>query len=388
MSKRERQLNDDEKRLKFGAVGRNDFCAGPPGESPERGARDVAIVYAPEAGDNVAELDLVALPKYNRSRPAEPPKPPEPVDLGRGLRIVKLSEDEAWKIIGACSPRGHFFVPVRQGGQAYSFEWSVPDETWQEPRRYVWDPLEVLQTAIALSRLVLDNGYSTEYAARVFDYENGEQRVVPMIAPSRTYRIRRARDWLTHEEAGQLRELLAAYWAAEERLPGRIRRALWSADFATGLSHLAVMVPVIVVGLEALANTSDEQVTKQFCNRIPEMATAAGFDGMSKRLASWAYAARSRWAHGADIALFPTGREKEEEEERGDTGAAGPHSEAQARTLGKLEIVRDTLRTIVRRSIEDQEFRSVFADDDRLRERFPVRGAITRDDGATEEIEL
>jgi hypothetical protein len=28
-----------------------------------------------------------------------------------------------------------------------------------------------------MSRLILDNGYSTEYAARIFDYDNGEQQV-------------------------------------------------------------------------------------------------------------------------------------------------------------------------------------------------------------------
>jgi hypothetical protein len=380
---------EDEKRLKFGSdFGPTDFCAGPPGRAKENRARDIAIVYAPQAGENGTKLDLIGLPRFDRSRPADPPEPPESVDLGRDLRIVKLDREEAERIISACSPRGHYFVPVRQGGQAYSFEWTVPDEIWQGPRHYAWDPHQIVQSAIALSRLVLDNGYSTDYAARVFDYDNGEQQVVPLVVPSRTYRIRRTRDWLTTEEASELKELLAAYWAIEDELPGRIRRALWSADFATGVSHLSVMVPLIVVGLEALSNTSNEQPTKQFCNRIPEMAAAAGFEGMSKRLANWAYAARSRWAHGEDIALFPTGREQEEEDGRGDASEPGAHSEAQKKTLVKLETVRDSLRAIVRKAIEDETFRAGFTDDAELRRRWPVQGTMTDDDGTTEEIWL
>jgi hypothetical protein len=187
---------------------------------------------------------------------------------------------------------------VRQGGQAYSFEWTVPDEIWQGPRHYAWDPHQIVQSAIALSRLVLDNGYSTDYAARVFDYDNGEQQVVPLVVPSRTYRIRRTRDWLTTEETSELKKLLAAYWAIEDQLPGNIRRALWSANFATGVSHLSVMVPLIVVGLDALANTSNEQPTKQFCNRIPEMATGDRLrwdEQAARELGVWRTLAMGPW---------------------------------------------------------------------------------------------
>ena len=41
----------------------------------------------------------------------------------------------------------------------------------------------LISDALAMSRLILDNGYSTEYAARIFDYSDGEQQVMPPPIP-------------------------------------------------------------------------------------------------------------------------------------------------------------------------------------------------------------
>ncbi len=50
-----------------------------------------------------------------------------------------------------------------------------------------------------MSRLVLDNGYSTEYAVRVFDHANGEQQIFPARVIGSSYRVRKTRDWMTDD---------------------------------------------------------------------------------------------------------------------------------------------------------------------------------------------
>lgn len=42
----------------------------------------------------------------------------KPVDFGRGVRIDRLSEEDAQLVMNACTPRGHYFAPVRQLGSA------------------------------------------------------------------------------------------------------------------------------------------------------------------------------------------------------------------------------------------------------------------------------
>ena len=86
------------------------------------------------------------------------------------------------------------------------------DPTKLEDGHWTWDPDDVIRDAVAMSRLVLDNGYSTEYAARIFDYANGEQQITPTAqATQYAYRLRpQAREWMKVSETDELRELLAA----------------------------------------------------------------------------------------------------------------------------------------------------------------------------------
>jgi hypothetical protein len=80
-----------------------------------------------------------------------------------------------------------------------------------------------------LSRLVRDNGYSTEYAVRLIDYEDGQRCVVyvPYREDKVIYRLRRGREWLDAAEGRELAALLAAYWDCREDLPPRVREAMW-----------------------------------------------------------------------------------------------------------------------------------------------------------------
>ncbi len=120
----------------------------------------------------------------------------EKVELGGGIVIEELDQDLAELVMNACTPRGHYFAPVRQFGQRYSFVKEVSLEEWEE-RHFTWDTDRTLDDALTLSRLVRDNGYSTEYAARLIDYEDGQRCVVyvPYREDKVIYRFRRGREW-------------------------------------------------------------------------------------------------------------------------------------------------------------------------------------------------
>lgn len=158
----------------------------------------------------------------------------DPLDLARGVSITRLDRDESDLVMNACSPRGHFFYPVRQFGQRYSFAREVPLEEYEE-HAYHWDRGDALWDALSLSRLIRDNAYSTQYAARIVDYDDGEQMVVYTLAAEskHVYRLRRDREWLDRAEGGQLAVLLDAYWRAAPDLPARVRRAWWRTEYAT-----------------------------------------------------------------------------------------------------------------------------------------------------------
>ena len=105
---------------------------------------------------------------------------------------------------------GHFFIPVRQFGQRYSFVCEV-DPAIYDDHPFSWDDDHSVFYAMVSSRLVRDNGYSLEYAARIVDYEDGEKQVIPVRTSisTMTYRLRNDRDWMTADQGEELRQLIA-----------------------------------------------------------------------------------------------------------------------------------------------------------------------------------
>lgn len=86
----------------------------------------------------------------------------EVIDLGGAIIIEELDRDTAELVMNACTPRGHYFVPVRQFGQRYSFVKEVLlDEL--ESVALPGTPTAPWTTRSPSSHLVRDNGYSTQY---------------------------------------------------------------------------------------------------------------------------------------------------------------------------------------------------------------------------------
>jgi hypothetical protein len=348
----------DDYRIRYSAK-LDRFAASPPGNSAVRRVRDVIVcvndpnVEIPseefEAHPPIAFFDLYG-------------EPTEPVELGRGIRIERLPHEEAELVMNACTARGHYFVPVRQFSQVYSFVRDL-DPTSEEALASRWDDEEgTLYDALSLSRLVRDNGYSTQYAARITDYENGEQRVMYASESESkfVYRLRQDREWIDREEGAELRDLLAAYWAAD--LPPRVRRAMWRTEWACWLRWADLVIPVLVGGLESLLKTERHPATRQFVVRVPLLADALTVAGVDRDLCDRMYDARSAWVHGAPVELFS----------RREDG--GPQTEEQRDVLADVARLQDTLRAGIRHCIEDEACRGIFADDDAIRNRWRVPG--------------
>jgi hypothetical protein len=314
------------------------LTARPPGADEPVRVYDVLVVTTSEAG---------AFEEFQ----AHPPAGDPPAELGRGLSIQQLASDVAELVMNACELRGHYYFAQRQYGCRYAF---VLEQPLREAHTFRWDPEEVIRDALVLSRLVRDNDHSTEYSARVTEYESGELRVMPHDGgESRyVYRMLNERDWMDAAEARTLAGLLAAFWSTG-RLPRRLERTLWASEHVAWERYLDVILPTLVAALEGMLNTSARQVVRQFTTRVPALADELGVPDVSKRLCRRMYDARSQGAHGTDIDLLKPEARRDE-------------------TVRQLSRLQTVLRGALRRGIEDPAFRTAFESDESVRTRWPV----------------
>jgi hypothetical protein len=283
---------------------------------------------------------------------AHPPVGEPAVELGRGLTITALEPELAELIMDSCELRGHYFHAKRQYGCRYAFVLDRPLTDAYETR---WDPDGAINAAVALSRLVRDNAYSTEYVARVTEHADGERKVVPFdLQESRySYRLGVGRDWLDDADAQALAALLKVYWEVEHQFPPRLRGALWRCEHLAHERWLDIALPGFAAALDGLVNTSHDQVTRQFVDRVHALGAELDVEGTSKNFCRKMYAARSQGLHGFNIDLLTASRQEEA-----------------VQKTGRLQAV---LRSAVRRGLEDPAFRAAFETDETVRSRWPVQ---------------
>ncbi|MDX6453816.1 MAG: hypothetical protein QOH16_3865 [Gaiellaceae bacterium] len=322
--------------------------------------RDIAIV--PTGTDDATADD------YRDHRPVDG------VDIGHGVSIARLPDAEYDLMMAACRPRGHFYYSQPQWGQRYAFVLNVQLATYHQ-NHYGWDQEQILSSALALSRFVRDNVHCTEFAGRVVDHEDGEQQVIPLYGFDfrLAYRYGRTRDWLDAAEAAELRTLLDRFRQIEPDWPPRVKRGIRNCDRASQMPYLSESQPRLVTAFEALLNTSSGHVSKQFRTRVGALAVELGIEGVSLRLLDRMYDFRSKAYHGDEIYLFS-----------GDPDNQQPEiAEQHRRTVEEAALLQRVLRAAVRKTIEDDDFRAVFEEDDQIRQRWPV---LIREDGAEREI--
>lgn len=344
------------------------FSAGPPTQAPAVKVRDL-IVCATDSSIDVPIEEVYEHPPIGEERypglDDDRGEFVERVELGGGITVEELDHDLAELVMNACTPRGHYFVPVRQFGQRYSFVKEVPLEEWEE-RHFAWDTDGTLDDALTLSRLVRDNGYSTEYAARLIDYEDGQRCVVyvPYREDKAIYRLRQDREWLDAVEGRELAALLAVYWERRDELPPRVRRAMWRMAYAPRIRWADMLVPILVGGLEALLKIGRRDLTAQFTKRAPALAADLGINGLTEDLAERLYDGRSDWVHGSHVQLFAG---------PGTAAEPGGPQEGDAQSaLTEVAMLQNVLRGAVRRAIEDSDFREVFITDESIEQRWPA----------------
>jgi hypothetical protein len=114
---------------------------------------------------------------------------------------------------------------------------------------------------------------------------------------------------------------------------GRIRGALWWAEYAARTYQVEVRLAHVVTAFEAFLNTDSRLATPQFLLRFPALSRELGFD-VSRTFTNELYDARSKTAHGRFTSLAKATR--------------------QARQLAKAE---EILRAALKKAIEDDDFR-------------------------------
>jgi hypothetical protein len=345
--------------------------AGPPTQAPVTGVRDVIVCV--KGGDQVDPADFREHPPVGAAQWMRHHRDPDnrvgAVELGRDVSLEHIGRADAQLVQFACQPRGHYFFPVGAPNQVYSFVRRMPASE-HEDHPYRWDPEGVLGDSLSLSRLVRDNGFSKQYAARITDYEDGEQQVVylPWSEDAVIWRLDRRREYLDGPEAEELARLLASYWEIGDEMPPRIARALWRADYVPRFRWADLALSFVVSGLEALLTVEQTRFTRNFKRRTAALAEELGVEGVDQAFAERMYKGRSEWVHGAHVSLFAPPRPAGIEDPR----PSGPESEEGRARLDDVALLQALLRTAIRRCIEDPGFRAVFDDDAAIRERWPV----------------
>jgi hypothetical protein len=285
------------------------------------------------------------------------PPPSSQVRISPELVVSRLEPRFLRRLAVACKPTG--FPPagerIELGWWPYAFVRTDPPPSVERDSglRTWWDEDQVIRTAVALSRLVWANGVSPEYAGRCERRGAELVRIVPAEgAPSAYVADPSRRPWLTEAELIQLRTLMEHYRASDSTLPrpGRVRNALWFAEYAAETYFAELRWAHVVTALEALLNTSDDKATKQFKVRFTALANELGFGWVTGSRADRIYDARSRVVHG-ETELFGTALGKDD-------------------ATASLARVEEVLRAALRRAIEDPEFQRTFDDAASIEARF------------------
>jgi len=309
----------------------------------------VTLPASPEYTDAVVITDDHTHPELK----THPPAGDTPVELADGLTIERIPAELAERFIEACEPPGEEWDPRRQFAQLYSF---VRRGSIDESRHFIFDPDELIQTALQLSRLLVPNGHSTEYAVHMLDHAAFPFRkgpvIVPLAAHARSYAFHPGlslRDWLTTEDAIELGVLLHRFLEVRGSLPGRVREAMWWCGWTARTPFIQPAHANTVSALEAFLSTDVTNLRAQFVVWSLALAGELDVSEVDAELLDRVYTYRSRVTHGEFVKM-----------DRGGT---------EVRDLHRVQAV---LRAGIRRGIEDSDFAASFERPESIRARWPV----------------
>ncbi len=269
-------------------------------------------------------------------------------ELSDDIWLEKLDEDTANHVQTACDPPHYRIDGTAHDRHLYAFVKRVPE---QQQIRY--DGLDILHAVISLSRLVHPTSTGDRYCAQIMHYGLEDSAIFAIQyrgASPDVFLDSNQHDWLTVEDGETLRKLMP--WAETSKLMHtRIHRAYWNHEYAMRSSYLDVRWMFVVAGLEALINVGDQQVSKQFRERVHQLASYFAIPLTIDELKK-AYSLRSKLVHAEDFLhglgnVLPTNQ----------------HTSL----YHKLESV---LRQTVRHALLDASFGEFFRDDNAVKTRW------------------
>jgi hypothetical protein len=277
------------------------------------------------------------------------------VTLGQGDSIAPILPNVADYVFDLCSPHALKSEPVRQYNALYAF--IRGDDANESGLK--WDRDEHIQTAIALSRLAHPTSIGFEDSARLFLSVDGTDVHEAVPGPIKgfgaqayvTDHPKNCRNWLTKDDAVLTRRLMEAFYQSKDARLHRVTRALWFHEYTSRTYHLDLRWVLVVTGLEALINVDEQKMRQQFRTRTVGLANRCEVPWTDED-ATLAYRLRSKLAHGQRVS----------------------DTELEEHALyGRMETV---LRVAVRKALLDAEFRSIFADENRIRVEWPLPPAV------------
>jgi len=168
-----------------------------------------------------------------------------------------------------------------------------------------FDPDGVLISALALSRYIALNAHGIEIAARRVELPSRIEVVA--VPPANRFYAWSVRDGsrthLTHDDAVALAALLGAYFARKDRLPPRVRNAIWHCEHSFRTRYYGVAHVHVVTAFDSLTGVHSRDASRQFRTRVPALARELGLVGMTMRRAGAFYRRRSRSVHGQSLRL-------------------------------------------------------------------------------------
>jgi hypothetical protein len=303
----------------------------------------------------VGIIDYLVVPTYDHGGRV-PAGHAGPCALADGIRIARIEHELAERLFDATSLRGEDWRPRRQFHAVHAYVRDV----WAEGHGVAptaalshWDHDRRIWPIVQLSRLVRDNGTSTEHAVRRIVRADGSEQLIPFdgFESHVVYRLYPDRPgWLDVGEAGELQALVAAYWS-EPGVRGRVGRALRRAESITSERYVEDAMPLLVGAFESLTKIGRDSVRAQFSQRVPALAAEVDMS-LSAVECKEVYDDRSALVHGDGVDL------------------SVPHDLDEFGR--KFNALQEALRRIVRRAIEDPAFASHFEDDARITARWPA----------------
>lgn len=270
---------------------------------------------------------------------------PEPliqqrVAIGPGLYVSRLEHEVSRETIAACFPRGRRWdIATNTMPTFYGF-------VRETPKPFQWDHDQVLQQAVALSRLCHPTSIGLEYAAQVRPLPSGAWQIIPGLIAGFGNQAFVAdvsrRNWLTAHDVKDLPAMLSAL--KNPALPKRLERALWAYEYAARTEHVPVRWTLTATAIEALTHVERFRSTHQFVRGATGLAAMCGI-GFSEADAKDAYHERSSYAHGATV------------------GPASPPL---------LVLMENLVRAALRKGLLDPAFASTFDSDASVRASFPL----------------